>query len=413
MRHFLLAVLVCAVAAGPAITPDQSREIVEAAWQAVNEHFYDPHLRGLDWDSVKGIALKEAESARTPQDLERILYRLFVKLNNSHSGLSTPEERARRAATIPIAFDRVDGRLFVAWVAPSQRGHGVEFGDEVLSIDSVKPSDIVLPTKRFHRSVAGNPIYGPASSTAAVEFRRGGAIRSVSIPRTRGVQPADASEMRSPAPGIVYLRLNVLGGADIPPGELRSLFAEAAKYGGMVLDLRDCPGGDMQASAVLAGLLLGPDKDYYTIVPRNATGAPRVYNAASPKVEDIQPDIEAHRAVTLRTHREDVRYTGRLAVLTNARTASEPENIVAAIKVHRRGRVFGSATMGATHGWSIAIPLPHKFGAVAVPYTRTIMADGKEYEGSGIEPYTSISNRAEDYAARRDAVLEAAVRSLL
>jgi C-terminal processing protease CtpA/Prc len=166
----------------------------------------------------------------------------------------------------------------------------------------------------------------------------------------------------------------------------------------------------MKASAVLASILLGPDKDYYTIAPRKATQLLKVYSKKPPLTEDVEPDVQSGRSVLIRTYAEDVRYTGQIAVLANTRTGSEPENLVAAIKTHSRGRIFGSRTQGATHGWSLAVPLPYRFGVVAIPYTRTIMADGKEYEGVGIAPDVEVTNTPADYEHRRDRVLAAAIR---
>ncbi len=175
--------------ASAALTGDRNREIVLAAWQAIAEHFYDPQYRGRDWDRVKADLIRKAAAARTSDDVEQVIYDLFRRLDNSHSGLSTPAERARRAAMLPLALDRTGDRLFVAYVHPSNRQSGIQYGDEILGIDQVQPPDIWLPVKRFDRSVKGNPLYGPSGSTAHVVARRHEGQKAFKLPRVRDKAP--------------------------------------------------------------------------------------------------------------------------------------------------------------------------------------------------------------------------------
>jgi carboxyl-terminal processing protease len=99
--------------------------------------------------------------------------------------------------------------------------------------------------------------------------------------------------------------------------------AEQDHAAGVVLDLRDNPGGFLDEAACIAGLFLGKNKKAYY-------------------VEYI--DAEKSNEVILTS--EDLAYRGPLAVLVNAASASAAESFAGAMQDYKRGVVIGQQTFG-------------------------------------------------------------------
>ncbi len=97
----------------------------------------------------------------------------------------------------------------------------------------------------------------------------------------------------------------------------------AQNISGMVLDLRDNPGGQLSEAACFAGLFLGANRKIYSV-----------------KYFDITKEIE----VALTT--EDQVYSGPVVILTSNSSASAAELIAGAFQEYHRGIIMGERTFG-------------------------------------------------------------------
>ncbi len=140
----------------------------------------------------------------------------------------------------------------------------------------------------------------------------------------------------------------------------------------------------------LAGMLLGPHVQLVTRVPR-------------------QGKADA-RAVIEETSDSGNQYKGRVVVLIDAYTQSEPEMLTASLKDYRRVTIVGERSRGALNGFTEGVPLPYRFGILAVPVNRSISPQGNEYEGVGIAPDIAVSNSISDYIAQQDTPLRTALK---
>lgn len=110
----------------------------------------------------------------------------------------------------------------------------------------------------------------------------------------------------------------------------RGVCAEAAKIlkksqglEGLILDLRDNPGGQLDEASCLAGLFLGKDKKAYYVE----------------YLDDDKPN-----EVVLTS--EELVYKGPLVVLVNSRSASASESLSGALQDYKRALVVGRRTFG-------------------------------------------------------------------
>ena len=135
------------------LTPHQSRDVFNAVGEALNQHFYDEDLNGVDWTGVKERCLRRFEQAGSAQRLRDLLRKVLNLLDASHTGVSSPEERALTSNILPFVFEHVDGRrVFVSGVLRPKSGSAppVLFGDEILEVDGAESSGL-QPYSSFSR----------------------------------------------------------------------------------------------------------------------------------------------------------------------------------------------------------------------------------------------------------------------
>jgi len=374
------------------LTASQKSEIVDAAWQDVRDLFYDPQFRGVDWDRVHQRYLHRIDRVHSREQMETLIRSMVALLHNSHSGVMTHDEIARTHNVLPFFFDKVSGRDFVSYVFQAQTGRPaspIQFGDQILSVDLQPAAKLWLPDTTWLRPVLMNPYFGPAGSLAQVTIRRHGSILTLAVPRVQafsGVEPVIVSHFGR----IAYLRLLKMDDTTVPPQMLRAALDQVAGSDALILDLRHCEGGDAPVSGMLGGLLLGPGVKLVTRVPR-------LPPPASPEIVE-------------RTANFGSIYKGRVFVLVDHGTQSQPEMLAAALQDYGRAKLIGERTRGALNGFTEAVPLPFRAGILEVPVNRSISPHGNEYEGAGVAPDIFLRNSAADFRAGRDAVLQYAVR---
>jgi carboxyl-terminal processing protease len=124
------------------------------------------------------------------------------------------------------------------------------------------------------------------------------------------------------APGIGHLRIT---GFEEPTGRLvkqtiEKLGGEYLK--GLIVDLRDNPGGAVQSAAETAALFLSPDQSIFTIRGRST----------KPEQVDVPKD--------------SMPYTFPVVILINGKSASASEIVTGALQDHDRAMVLGEPSFG-------------------------------------------------------------------
>lgn len=155
--------------------------------------------------------------------------------------------------------------------------------------------------------------------------------------------------------------------------------AQAQNLKGLILDMRDNPGGQLDEASCIAGLFLGKNKKAYYIE----------------YLEDSMPN-----EVVL-TSDEQI-YSGPLVILVNHRSASAAESLSGALQDYNRGmivgrRTFGKGTFQEPEDWLMndKISLFKTQGLYLLPSRNTTQAIGVKPD---IElPVTGMENREENY----------------
>ena len=376
--------------------PAAKRQIIDAAWQNFQNLFYDPDFRGVDWNEVHREYQHRVDQVQTRQQLADLIREMVATLHNSHSGFMTNEEWRRTRNILPFFFDSISGHVFVSYVFQARESGPeipLQFGDEILTVDGLPSTEMKPPTVFWVDPVMTNPYYGPAKSIAKLTIRRGTLVQKVEVTRVQRFADVVPVVYRKLDSRVAYLRFLKMDQNTISLSALRSILEEALTSDALVIDVRHCVGGDTPVMALVGGMLLGPGVEVGKTIRRGES--PSDKNARTERTSDFG-------AV----------YKGKVALLTDSNTESEPELLAAALQELGRAQIIGLRTRGALNGDMEGIDLPSNFGILVVPIDRGISPHGKEYEGIGVAPDVPSENSPADFQIGRDAVIETARHSL-
>lgn len=362
---------------------DYNRRVFDTVWDAVRRHYYDPTMRGVDWNAARDRYLARAEEAGNDEELYEAVNTLLGELKDEHTYAASPDEvdeeqrhQGVLVGLISSPYGEHETQRLVLEVLPgsSAEASGVQPGWVLLSVDGQPPTDVLGPG----RLQAGQAVH--------CEFLDGtDAVRLLTL--TAG--PVTVDPIRSArvlAGGVVYLRFDrfTLDAARWVRAQLKAHKAAP----GVIVDLRQNPGGEALALARALGEFFPHSVSMGRFVRRNGMNEPL---RASPGLVGA-------------------RYAGPVVVLVSESSGSSSEIFAYAIQQQKRGVVLGTKTSGAVLGAETG-SLPGG-GELQISVRNYLAADGKRLEGVGVVPDVEVPTRIEDIRAGRDPVLEAALERL-
>ncbi len=297
----------------------------------------------------------------------------------------------------------IDGQAVVGSVAPDSPAEraGVKPGMVLESINREKVDPMlragaspgVQERERLIERSVTRKLDGQAGESVHLEVRDGdGSVRQLDVARASkegklvsfGNLPATRLDFESKvlAGGAGYIRFNLfLDPVSIMP-RLDAAIQKFAESPGIILDLRGNPGGiGIMAMGVAGFFVSEPGRQLGTMKMRDAT----LKFAIFPR-----PEV----------------YTGALAILVDAGSASTTEILAQGLQDLGRARIFGTRTAGAALPSDIVrLPNGDGFQFAQASYTSE---KGEVLEGSGVTPDVEVRQTREALAAGRDPAIEAA-----
>lgn len=381
LRLVLCLTLLCP-SENPKRPSDQLRAVLDAINEAVLTEYYDPAVSAW-WRERERTHESRILNAQTEQDAVDQIRQMLSELHNSHIFFYTREERNLAENVLPFTFEKRGERVFVRRPLVDTE---LRFGDEIVSINGEPASALEPRTLAKVQGVYSNPLYGQLGSAVTLIVALKGHEHRVQVRRIKleDVKPIEVEQATSDTVLIRFLKLNA---DENGKALLQSAWQTVLKMPHLVLDLRDCSGGDLPASSFILDSLLGSSRKDFRVMDR--LGA---------EVSGTQSFAVAPR------------YMGRVAVITGEATQSGCELLAAGLKESTRGILVGTRTAGAFNGFTKAFPMPDGFAVLALPYTKTVSPQGRSYEGTGVMPDKVVSNNIDDFRTGHDRVLETAVR---
>ena len=323
-----LVLVFCLVLGGfvsPALAMTQEQKLVYEVWRIVNRSYLDGTFNNQNWVDVRQKALKHYFSNQkaaytTIQDMLKSLDDPFTRFlePEKYRSLQVNTSGELTGVGLQIAFNPQTGILEV--IAPIENSPAQKAGlkprDRILKIEG-------LSTENLSIDEAAARMRGPAGSVVTLLISRAGEQdQEVVLVRDRIALNPVISDLRlSPEGGkIGYLRLNQFSANAVK--ELAHAVSILEKKGASayILDLRNNPGGLLQAGIEVARLWLDSGTIVYTV---NRQGIQGNYEAFGPPLTKDP-----------------------LVILVNQGTASASEILAGALQDNHRAQLIGETTFG-------------------------------------------------------------------
>lgn len=338
-------------ALAPAARAAHNARVFDRAWALVEAKYFDAKFRGVDWVAAGRAHRAAAVAAADEEALYAVLNRMAATLKESHLAAFPPrrahEQRTAHRPGVGMSWRVVEGQRVILEVVPG--GPAARAG--------VRPGWLAL--ERDGRPLADEGAYTPRlGERVTYAFLDPAEVRH-ELTLEPELLEFERRESRPLAGGWVYLRFDRFS-----LGELAWLSRElkaARAAPGVVLDLRDNPGGSALALRAAVAEFFPHAVEEGKLITR--TG--RVRTARS----------WAWRPA---------RYAGRVVILTEGATGSAAEIFAHVLQFHGRATVVGRPTAGAViYSRSYALP---GGGRLQVPVVDYVGLDGARLEGRGVTP---------------------------
>jgi carboxyl-terminal processing protease len=259
---------------------------------------------------------------------------------------------------------------------PAQRA-GLHTGDVLLKVDGREVGNLTL-------AEAAALLRGASGSKVKIAVQRledpEGQLTEMELTRARVELETVSSRMA--AEGIGYVRVRVFGSQTLPQLQRSLRDMRARRVRGLIVDLRDNPGGYLNGAVDVSSQFL---REGSVVVYEDRDGKRR---PAVAKPGGLATDMT-------------------LAVLVNRGSASASEIVAGALRDHNRAVLIGETTFGKG-----SVQLAHDLSdgsSVKVTVGSWLTPAGKLIQGQGLTPTIEVKQTAEDDRNKRDAIYEKAL----
>lgn len=237
---------------------------------------------------------------------------------------------------------------------------GIEAGDLIIQIDG-RPTRQILPQE------AADLMRGEPGSEVTITVAREGQ-EPFDLTVTREIIAITSVRSRMLEPGYAYLRISQfrVNTSNELEEEIEELYAENDEIKGLVLDLRNNPGGVLQASVGVVDAFIDQGRIVYT----------------EGRIEGNDMEFMA----TTNTVAGDV----PLVILINNGSASASEIVAGALQDHARAIVMGTRSFGKGSVQTV-MPLGEQ-RAIKLTTSLYFTPSGRSIQAQGIDPDILVEN---------------------
>jgi carboxyl-terminal processing protease len=262
----------------------------------------------------------------------------------------------------------------------------------------IKPDDVLVsvdgtPSKGWNELQAVQKIRGPRGSKVILAVRHsGGQQESLTIQRdtinidsVHTVDLHDASG--APVTDVGYVKIDQF--TQRTPTELQTYLSgiKDKNYKGLIIDLRNDPGGVVDSVVSVAGSFVGRDP---IVIVQSKDGSEKTIRGNNGGSTPQMP----------------------IAVLVNHNSASAAEILSGALRDDRHAKLFGEPTFGKGTE-NIFVPLKSDSGGISITVGRWFTPSHTSIEGTGLKPDVAVAAADnEDPNAQFNAVLYRAISYL-
>lgn len=401
MKKIQLALLVilfviCSWFTNPANASAYTEEekLLMQSWRLVNEAYIDDSFNDQNWWLTRKKFLKKPLHNR--EETYQAIREMLATLDDPYTRLLPPRKYKNLQITtsgelsgigLQISINPDNNQLEVVTPLPSSPADlaGIKPRDQVLSIDGIDAKTLTLDE-------AANKIRGEVGTFVEIEIKSqaDSTVKKYKLQRDRLSLSSVTSALDTSHQDykIGYLRLNQFSGSATK--DLANAIVKLKEKGakGYVLDLRNNPGGLLQAGVQIARLWLPRSTVVYTVNRQGIFGS---YDADDNAITDSP-----------------------LIVLVNGGSASASEILAGALQDNKRATLVGETTFGKGLIQSL-FELPDGAG-IAITVAKYETPNHHDINKKGITPDLTVTQEPISYfelTTEKDKQYQAAVDSLL
>ena len=316
---------------------------------------------------------------------------MMQALGDQHSSYMTPDEFKQANESLEGEYEGIGAFVDTTTEyltitspmpgSPAERA-GLKPGDQVIKIDGEDMTGV-------DAELARRKVIGPANSTVHLSILREGEkeLLEFDIKREKIVLKSSTGKMLEH--DIAYVQVTTFGAKTTPEllDTLKELMAKNPK--GIILDLRNNGGGYLQTAVEVTSQFVDDGVVLY-----------EEYGDKTRTTYDVQSGGLA----------TDTKIP--MVVLINEGSASASEIVAGALQDLGRAKLIGTVSYGkgSVQNW---IPLTGENGAVRITIAKWLTPKEHTIHKIGLTPDIFVSMTEEDYKAKRDPQLDAAVEALL
>ncbi len=369
----------------------EEQQLIAQAWAYVDRAYVDPTFNGQNWWKVRQQVLSRPLKGRQQayQAIEEMLATLgdpFTRFLDREHYLSLQTSTSGELSGIGLQI-AIDEQGSVRVIAPMEgtpaEQAGIQSQDEILAVDGVPVTGLSLDE-------VAERLRGPSGTPVTLKVKRQDQVWDLELIRQSiSINPVRTRFFQQPEGVIAYIRLSQFNGNAAAQVRQAIRTAEEQHVQGYILDLRNNPGGLLQA-AIEIGRFWIPKGNIVLITDRHG----------------LQDSIPATGEVLTEAP---------LVVLVNQGSASASEVLAGALQDNGRALLVGTRTFGKGVIQSL-FELADGSG-LAVTTAKYLTPSGHDIHRQGIQPDVvvaegSVPLTAETLAGPEDEQLQRALQVL-
>lgn len=371
-------------------------------WNVIEYYAPNRSLTLHPWDEVLSTYIRLVGAETDPVRFSRLYMRLIRELNDGHA--VAPVEMLFGQRMLPVWPLQAEGRLFVGYSGDS----ALKRGDEVVAIDG-EPISERLELLREYASRSNEAslrqalrYYGLCTrrDTAEVVRRRAGVcdtLRVATVPYGSVSPLYDPAQLEQPPFRLLADSVGYIYAGTFSCEHLAEVGQTLPRTRALIIDLRTYP---LKVDGALIALI-GQSLRTESVVVRQA-----LYQTLALPGLFYRQEQWLYEGFEEGAERCTQPYKGRVILLVDEMTQSNPEFQAMAFQSCPQTQTIGSPTSGA-NGSIVWIPLPGQltsFSGIGVLYP-----DGTQPQTVGVRLDVEVLPTAEGLQAGRDEVLERAL----
>jgi carboxyl-terminal processing protease len=379
------------------------RGIAQGVHDIIKKNFYDPALKGIDWDKELKDAQKKIDASNSPGEMLAAIHWMVRKMDDSHTNFLPPWQTLEpRFGFQAKPFGETVRVYKIKEKGPAERA-GLLVGDTVLGVEGiVADRKNYLETQFYYRfiqpaailvlDIERNGIRQHLEIAADVHTRQAMEVVYDFSKVFDAIREEETSYAEDPfryasVDGIGYVKLRNFEG-DTAEKVLWKVKGSRA----LIIDVRGNPGGEIADLQRFSGYLEKSETELFTASGRGKTqkitAKPR-----QPSFSDVP-----------------------IVVLVDSESASSSEILARHLQLSGRAVVIGDKTAGEV---AVARDFEQHIGTEAAVFygaqttvAHVVFPDGKDIEKAGVIPDFMCIPEAADLVAKRDRCRDLAMTTL-